>query len=257
MNSNPWQAGDFARIAPSATIVGEILCDEIPIYAGQRLLDIGCGSGNTALAAARRRAYVSAVDPVPKLLETARQRAAAEFAEIDFQEAVAEKLPFPDESFDVVLSTFGLIFSTDPEAAVAEAARVLRSDGVFVFTAWSEGGMIDQLFRICEEVRPDIAMLPVARSWGRAVDARHWLEVHFSNTRVVHRALIQRALDGTKWLAGMKTFLAPAVLAYENLAPDQSAALDQRILALGAGYPPAPNGTMFIPSPYVEYHCRK
>src|SRR3954454_16128965 len=125
MSSNPWQAGDFSRIAPASTIVGELLCDEIPIYATQRVIDIGTGSGNAALAAARRRAWVTGVDPVAKLLDVARERAAVDHLEISWKEGTAEALPAEDKSFDVALSTFGLIFSTEPEPAVSEAARVL------------------------------------------------------------------------------------------------------------------------------------
>ena len=90
MNSNIWEVGDFSKIAPAAQIVGEMLCDAIPVYAGDRVLDIGCGTGNTALAAARRKAQVSCTDPVPSLLEKARERAAFEGLAIEFREGGAE-----------------------------------------------------------------------------------------------------------------------------------------------------------------------
>lgn len=255
MTSNPWQAGDFARIAPSAMIVGEILCDEIPVYANQRVLDIGCGTGNTALAAARRRAEVTAIDPVAKLLAGAQERAAIDKFEINWHEGTAEALPFANGSFDLALSTFGMIFSTSPGKAVAEAARVLVPGGRLVFTSWTEGGLNDQLFAAIEQVLPTMAMIPVARAWGQVEAARALLAPHFSTVRVVDRSLFARAVDTKRWLAGMKMFLAPAVLAYESLSAAEAVQLDERLLALGDAFPPAPNGTFFAKVPYLELHC--
>ena len=106
-------------------IVGELLCESIPVHAGDRLLDVGTASGNTAISAARRRAIVTGVDLVPSLLGHARKRAQAEGLEIDFQEGNAMALSFADGSFDVVLSTFGAIFAPDPHKASAEMARWL------------------------------------------------------------------------------------------------------------------------------------
>ncbi len=238
-------------------IVGELLCDEIPVYANQHVLDIGCGTGNTAMAAARRRAVVTAVDPVPKLLASARDRAAIDKYEIDWRDGTAEALPFADASFDLALSTFGLIFSTDPAKAVSEAARVLAPGGRLVLTSWTEGGLNDRLFAATEAVLPSMAMIPVARMWGRVEEARQLLGASFKDVRVVERSLMVRALDTRRWLAGMKMFLAPVVLAYEALEPAGAAAaqLDEQLLALGDVFPKAPNGTFFARVPYLEFHC--
>jgi len=100
-------------------------------------------------------------------------------------------------------------------------------------------------------------MIPVARAWGRGRDAQALLAPHFSDVRIVHRTLTARAADSQRWLAGMKMFLAPAVLAYEKLSPSEAAALDEQLLALGDAFPKAPNGTFFVPSPYLEIHARK
>lgn len=253
--SNPWEAGDFSRIAPSAMIVGELLCDEIPVYANQRVLDIGCGSGNTAMAAARRRAVVTAVDPVPKLLAAARERAALDKYEIEWREGTAEALPFADASFDLALSTFGMIFSTDPSKSVFEAARVLVPGGRLVLTSWTEGGLNDQLFAATGAVLPSMAMITVARGWGRVDEAQQLLGASFKDVCVVQRSLMVRAIDTRQWLAGMKMFLAPVVLAYEALSPSEAALLDERLLALGDAFPKASNGTFFARVPYLEFHC--
>ena len=254
VTGNPWQAGDFSRIAPAALVMGEIMCDEIPVYANQRVLDIGCGSGNTALAVARRRAIATGVDPVPKLLDTARARAAAEKLEIEWYHGSAEALPFPDASFDLALSTFGLIFSTHPAQAVAEAARVLTPGGKLAFTSWTTGGLNDALFAETESVLPE--MVAASRAWGREADARALLAAHFKAVRIVERFMMARAPDTERWLAGMKMFLAPVVLAYEGLDDHEALAMDQRLRALGEAYPKAPNGTFFVRVPYMEFHCQ-
>lgn len=108
-----WASGDFPKMGVELAIVGELLCEAVPVHAGDRLLDVGTASGNTALAAARRRATVTGIDLVPSLLDRARKRASAEGVDIDFQAGDAMALSFPSASFDVVTSTFGAIFAPD------------------------------------------------------------------------------------------------------------------------------------------------
>src|SRR5438445_7237031 len=106
-------AGDFSMIGVTQAIVSELLCEAVDLRAGQQVLDVATGSGNTALAAARRGCDVIGVDYVPSLLERGRERATAERLRVTFHEGDAEHLPFPDAAFDVVLSTFGVMFAPD------------------------------------------------------------------------------------------------------------------------------------------------
>jgi SAM-dependent methyltransferase len=124
-----WAAGDFSMVATSLVIVGELLCEAVDLHAGRTVLDVATGSGNTALSAARRWGTVTGIDFVPALLERGRERAAAERLQITFLEADAENIPFPDASFDVVLSTFGSMFAPSPEQAAREMLRVCRPGG--------------------------------------------------------------------------------------------------------------------------------
>src|SRR4249919_3413688 len=124
-----WASGDFAVIGSTLQIVGELLCEGVDLRAGERVLDVAAGNGNATLAAARRFATVTSTDYVPALLERGRQRAQAEGLDVTFQEADAEALPFPDASFDVVLSTFGVMFAPNQKQAAKEMLRVVRPGG--------------------------------------------------------------------------------------------------------------------------------
>ena len=257
MIKNLWEAGDFSRIAPGAQIVGERLCDAVPVYAGDCVLDIGCGTGNTALAAARRRAVVSGADPVEKLLNRAKERSLFEGVEIDYHLAGAEALPFADASFDVALSTFGLIFSDDVEGSVREAARVLRPQGCLALTSWASTGMNYRLFEICGRARPDIASIGISRNWGTESFVVDQLSRHFASVHIEKRPFYPRALSPEQWLAGQKQFLAPVLLAYEGKTSAEARELDREFLALANPHNRKPERGFFAEIDYLEIVCRK
>src|SRR5580692_8409739 len=142
LQQQTWTAGDFPKMGVELSIAGELLCESIPVLAGDRVLDIGTASGNTALSAARRRAIVTGIDITPALLERARLRAAAEGLSIDFRHGDATALEFKDGAFDVVMSTFGSIFAPDPEKTAAEMSRVCRSGGKIAMAVWTPEGML-------------------------------------------------------------------------------------------------------------------
>src|SRR6478672_1388342 len=119
-----WSSGDYAVVGTTLQLVGEELCEALDVRAGQKVLDVAAGNGNATLAAARRWCDVTSTDYVPALLSRGRERAAAERLKIEFQEADAEALPFPDAAFDVVMSTFGVMFTADQDKAASELMRV-------------------------------------------------------------------------------------------------------------------------------------
>jgi ubiquinone/menaquinone biosynthesis C-methylase UbiE len=121
-----WSSGDYAVVGTTLQIVGEELCEALDLSSNQKVLDVAAGNGNVSLAAARRGCAVVATDYVPALLERARERAAADRLIIEFREADAEALPFSEKSFDVVVSTFGVMFTPDQERAAGEMIRVCR-----------------------------------------------------------------------------------------------------------------------------------
>ena len=118
-----WALGDFARAAAEQVVVAELLCRAVDVHPGERVLDVAAGSGNAALAAARRGAAVIATDSVPQLLQAAVRRAQAEGLTLETQEADAQRLPFADGTFDVVISQ-GAIHYVDRKDAVIEEAMM-------------------------------------------------------------------------------------------------------------------------------------
>ena len=161
-----WSSGDFGIIGTTLQIVGESLCEAVDLRAGSTVLDVAAGNGNCSLAAARRWCDVTSTDYVPALLEDGRRRAAAERLSIKFQEADAEALPFEKESFDVVLSSFGVMFTPNHERSAAELLRVCRSGGKIGLANWTPAGFIGKLFGVIgRHVPPPPALTPPSR-WG-------------------------------------------------------------------------------------------
>src|SRR5262249_19609228 len=135
-----WSSGDYARIGTTLQIVGETLCEAVDLRSGQHVLDVAAGNGNATLAAARRFADVVSTDYVGSLLDLGRERAKADRLPVTFQEADAENLPFPEASFDVVLSTFGVMFTPNQEKAASGLIRVCRPGGKIGLVNWTPEG---------------------------------------------------------------------------------------------------------------------
>ena len=161
-----WSSGDYAVVGTTLQIVGEQLCEALDIRAGQKVLDVAAGNGNVTLAAARRWCDVVSTDYVPSLLERGRQRAAAEGLSIDFEEADAEALPFDDAGFDVVVSTFGVMFTPNQDQAAAELLRVCRRGGKIGLANWTPEGFIGQVFKTIGKYLPPPAGAKSPALWG-------------------------------------------------------------------------------------------
>lgn len=139
-----WASGDYAAVGTRLLLTAELLGEAVDLRAGQQVLDVACGNGNAALAAARRFCQVTGIDYVPALLERARQRAEAEGLEVAFQQADAEALPFPDDAFDAVLSTCGAMFAPDQERTAAELLPVCRPGGRIGVVNWVPDGYVGE-----------------------------------------------------------------------------------------------------------------
>src|SRR6476660_10609866 len=149
-----WSSGDYAIVGTTLQIVGEELCEALDLGGGSKVLDVAAGNGMVSLAAARRWCDVTSTDYVPALLECGRARASADGFPIEFREADAEALPFDDATFDVVLSTFGVMFTPNQAQAASELARVCKPGGRIGLANWTPEGFIGQVFKTLGKYLP-------------------------------------------------------------------------------------------------------
>lgn len=252
LQQKTWTAGDFPKMGAELSIVGEMLCESVPIHAGDRVLDVATASGNAALAAARRRAQVTGVDITPALLERARQRASAEGLHIDFQLGDATALAFADASFDVVMSTFGAIFAPNPEKTAAEMARVCRSGGKIAMANWVPEGFLGKLFRLLARYSPADSHVDAPVSWGDEVVLKRRLGPYVSDIRIKREAVRFRSLSPDHWVEFMKTYFGPAILAFERSSPATREALAAEMADLVRQFNRASNGTALAESEYLD-----
>src|SRR5262247_2835865 len=209
-----WSSGDYAVVGTTLQIVGEELCEALDLRSGQKVLDVAAGNGNASLAAARRWCDVVATDYVPALLERARERAAAERLNIEFREADAEALSFPDCSFDVVVSTFGVMFTADHDRAAAEMVRVCKHGGKIGLANWTPEGFVGQLFKT---IGKHVAPPPGAKSpalWGTRARIAELFEPHATSVKSAQRNFVFRYRSPEHWLTVFRTWYGPVLKAF-------------------------------------------
>jgi ubiquinone/menaquinone biosynthesis C-methylase UbiE len=161
-----WEAGDYPRVGNTLQIIAERLVAAAGVRAGQRVLDVACGQGNAALAAARRFADATGVDYATNLLVQGRERAEAEHLPVAFEQGDAEHLPYADGAFDHVLSTVGVMFAPDQERAAAELIRVTRPGGTIGLASWTPEGLVGQMFKTIGRYAPPPPGLRSPMLWG-------------------------------------------------------------------------------------------
>ena len=250
---NTWIAGNFDRIAQFTAPGAAELIDRLGIRAGERVLDVACGSGNLAVPAARAGAVVTGVDIAPNLVAIARKRAIAEGLEIRFEEGDAEGLPYPTGSFDTVVTMFGAMFAPRPERAAAELIRVTRPGGRIAMANWTPDGYISRMFRTTAAFLPPPADAPSPLLWG---DRQRIAERLGDRVRVL--TMIPRTLtfDYPYSPAGVvelfQAFYGPTVRAFEALGPEERAALRRELERLWREANLATDGGTRIEAEYME-----
>jgi SAM-dependent methyltransferase len=253
-----WASGDYAVVGTTLVLVGEQLCEAVDLRAGQRVLDVATGHGITALAAARRGADVIGVDYVPELLERGRQRAAADRLPVTFQEGDAEQLPFPDGAFDVVLSTFGVMFTPDQERAARELLRVCRPGGKIGLANWTPDSFVGQIFRIIGRYLPPAPGLRSPALWGTEERLRELFGDEIttgsgpSAFQATSRYFNFRYGSAEDWLNVFRTCYGPVHKAFAALDPDGREGLQRDLTALARGSDRGGNEGLVVPSEYLE-----
>jgi len=245
-----WAAGDYAVVGTTLQIVGESLCEAVDLAAGERVLDVAAGNGNASLAAARRWADVTSTDYVSNLLDRGKERAAAERLSITFQEADAEALPFAEDSFDVVLSTFGVMFTPNQERAARELNRVCRRGGRIGLANWTPDGFIGQLFKTIGSHVPPPAGVRSPALWGTESCLKELFPGHRITTR--GKTFNFRYRSTEHWLDVFKTYYGPTNRAFAALPPDRQAALEADIVSLLDALNRGGTSSLIVPSAYLE-----
>ena len=246
-----WSSGDYALIGTTLQIVGEELCEAVDVRSGQKVLDVAAGNGNASLAAARRWCDVVATDYVPALLERARERATAERLAIEFREADAEALSFPDGSFDVVVSTFGVMFTPDQDRAAVEMLRVCKSGGKIGLANWTPEGFIGQVFKTIGKYMPPLPGTKSPALWGTRARLDELFGSH-AKIQATQRNFAFRYRSPEHWLEVFRTFYGPVLKTFGALDSAAQAALQRDLMALVDRFNRSGDGSMVVPSEYLE-----
>jgi ubiquinone/menaquinone biosynthesis C-methylase UbiE len=247
-----WSTGDYAVVGTTLSITGELLCEAIDLQAGERVLDVACGNGNAALAAARRFADVTGIDYVPALIERARERAGGERLPVTFQVGDAEALPVPDAAFDAVVSIFGVMFTPDQERAAAEMLRACRPGGRIGLVNWTPDSFIGQLFKTIARYVPPPAGLRSPMLWGTEERLRELFADGISALQTTRRQYVFRYRSAEHWLEVFRNYYGPMTRTFAALPAEGQAALTAELLDLARRHNCAGDRALAAPSDYLE-----
>jgi len=247
-----WSSGDYAVVGTTLQIVGESLCEALDLRAGERVLDVAAGNGNATLAAARRWCNVVSTDYVPALLERGRARASADGLPVQFEQADAENLPYTDHSFDVVMSTFGVMFTPDQDKAAAEMTRVCKPGGRIGLANWTPASFVGEIFKTIGKYLPPAAGVKSPALWGTEARLRELFGERLDSMTIVPRNFEFRYHSAAHWLEVFRTFYGPMHKAFGALDAARQEALAADLIALAERFNRATDGTLVAPSEYLE-----
>ncbi len=246
-----WSSGDYAVVGTTLQIVGETLCEAADVLTGESVLDVAAGNGNATLAAARRGARVVSTDYVGTLLERGRSRAEAEGLPVTFEVADAEALPYADGQFDLVISTFGVMFTPHQEKAAAEMLRVCRNGGRIAMANWTPDGFIGQVFKTIGKHLPPPAGVQSPALWGTEPRLQALFGAHVSGFHCEKRQFNFRYRSAGHWLDVFRTWYGPVHKAFLALG-DKGPALESDLLDLLARLNTRGEAGLVVPSDYLE-----
>jgi len=248
-----WMAGDFGEIAKYAAKEGENFVARLKLNAGQRVLDVACGTGNTAIPAARTGAEVIGVDIAPNLLEQARRRAAAENLSVKFEEGDAEELRFKDREFDVIISMFGAMFAPRPEFVVKELLRVCKPGGLIAMANWTPEGFVGETFRATAKLVPPPPGVPAPVLWGDEKVVRERFSAGVAKlTAERHNVNFKYPFPPEKVVSLFREYFGPTKMTYARLDASGQAQLTSTLESLWKEHNQSAEGGTSIDSEYLE-----
>jgi ubiquinone/menaquinone biosynthesis C-methylase UbiE len=248
-----WSKGDFAMVASLVQNVSESLVEALELVPDERVLDVACGSGNGAIAAARRTwGGVVGADYVPALLERGRERAEAERLDVEFVEADAQNLPFEDAGFDVAISIFGAMFAPDQERTAAELLRVVKPGGRIGMANWTSGGAVGAMFKTMSKHAPPPPGVPSPLTWGTEEHLRELFGDGIADLRVESRISRQPFRSADHYIEFFRTYFGPTQMAYERVGPEGEDALTEDLRDFLEAANTAGDRAMVLEAEYLE-----
>lgn len=250
-----WMAGDFGVIARSAEAAEQEFIDHLQLKSGTRVLDVACGTGNTAIPAAQKRAKVTGVDIASNLIAQARERSRQAGVDAEFREGDAEQLDFPDASFDVVISVFGAMFAPRPERVAAEFLRVCRPGGTIAMGNWTPTGFVGKMFGVTAKHIPPPPGIPAPSLWGDENVVRQRFGGGAKQITCTRRMCdFSYPFPPAEVVQLFRTYFGPTKVAFSRLDASGQAALAADLERMWSDYNQAKDGTTLIPGEYLEVH---
>ena len=248
-----WMSGDYGHFATYLEAGALEFLSRIPIEPGMRILDVACGAGQLSIPAARAGAKVTGIDIAPNLIEQARVRAQAENLDAHFEEGDAEMLPYPDSSFDLVISLIGAMFAPRPEFVAAELKRVCRPGGKIIMGNWTPTGFVGQMFKAHGKHVPPPGSMPAPVKWGDEETARERFKDGISHLKLNRRLYPFRyPFPPSQVVEFFRTYYGPSLKAFAALDPEKQTALRQDLEMLWTAHNSATDGTTSLESEYLE-----
>lgn len=248
-----WMAGDFGQIARFTARMAEEFVARLKIGPGMSVLDVACGTGNTAIPEARAGAKVTGVDIATNLLEQARARAADQGLEIDFREGDAEQLDFADASFDAVITVFGAMFAPRPHLVAAELLRVCRPGGMIAMANWTPSGFVGQMFKLTAQYVPPPANVQPPILWGDEATVKERLGAGVRELKLTRQMSdFDSPSPPAKVVEIFRQYFGPTQMAFARLDPDRQSAFAADLVELWKRHNQRTDGGTFVSGEYLE-----
>lgn len=247
-----WATGDFAMIAWNTVFPCELLCEAVGLRAGQKVLDVATGSGNAVLSAARRGCEATGIDYVPALIERARERATVERLPARFEVGDCEEIPFPDKSFDVVLSVYGSMFAPNQEKAAQELIRVCRPGGRIGMANWTPGGFWGRTFGLVAKYVPPPEGLRPPPEWGTEKRLKELFGGATSSIHIAERSALFRYRNSGHWIEVFRTYFGPIMRVLETLDDKRRAEFLAELDDLLNRFNRSDDDTLVVSADYLE-----
>ena len=258
-HKSTWESGDFGQVAKFIMTDAEQFMARIDLQPGTKVLDAACGTGNLAVLAARRGCITSGIDIASNLIAQARERAKKEGLHIEYTEGDAEAMPYPDASFDAVVSMYGVMFAPRPERIVSELHRVVKPGGLIALANWAPDGFIGKMFAVFARHLPPPAGFPSPLLWGDEAVVRARFDGLGENLRLTrHIARMRFPFDPAGTVDFFRRYYGPTHRAFESLEPVRQSALSRDLVELQTRHNVStePSETE-TPSEYLEIQARR